>query len=82
MFCCRLLYVDSSFAIILMGKRELVAFLSLSSWRLVMVVWHFLAVPWVCLRFVIVVFPDHTYLLFCTNTPKLGWGFHIVRNLE
>ena len=22
------------------------------------------AVPWVCLRFVIVVFPDHTHLLF------------------
>ena len=24
----------------------------------------FLAVPWCCLRFVIVVFPDHTHLLF------------------
>ena len=54
----------SSFAIILMGKRELFALLSLSSWCLVMVVWLFLAVPWVCLRFVIVVFPDHTHLLF------------------
>ena len=32
MFCCTLLYVQSSFAIILMGKRELVALLSLSSW--------------------------------------------------
>ena len=31
MFCCTLLYVNSSFAIILMGKRELVALLSLSS---------------------------------------------------
>ena len=41
----------------------LVALLSLSSWCLVMVVWLFLAVPWVCLRFVIVVFPDHTHLL-------------------
>ena len=28
MFCCTLLYVHSSFAIILMGKRELVALLS------------------------------------------------------
>ena len=28
-----------------------------------MVVWVFLAVPWVCVRFVIVVFPDHTHLL-------------------
>ena len=35
MFCCTLLYAHSSFAIILMGKRELVAFLSLSSWCLV-----------------------------------------------
>ena len=64
MFCCTLLYVHSSFAIILMGKRELVALLSLSSWRLVVVVWLFLAVSWVCLQFVIVVFPDHTHLLF------------------
>ena len=36
--CCALLYVHSSFAIILMGKRELVALLCLSSWCLVMVV--------------------------------------------
>ena len=62
--CCTLLYVPSSFAIILMGKREFVALLSLSSWFLVIVVWVFLAVPWVCLQFVIVVFPDHTDLLF------------------
>ena len=47
-----------------MGKRELVALLSLSSWCLEIVVWLFLAVPWVCLQFVIVVFPDHTHLLF------------------
>ena len=64
MFYCTLLYVHSSFAIILMGKRELVALLSLSSWCLVMVVWLFLAVTWVCLLFLIVVFPDHTHLLF------------------
>ena len=64
MFCCALLYVHSYFAIILKGKKELVALLSLSSWCLVVVVWLFLAVPWVCLRFVIVVFPDHTNLLF------------------
>ena len=30
MFCCTLLYVHSSIAIILMGKRELVALLNLS----------------------------------------------------
>ena len=48
--CCTLLYVHSSFAIILIGMRELVALLSLSSWGLAMVVWLFLAVPCVCLR--------------------------------
>ena len=64
MFCCMLLYVHSSIAIILMGKRELVALLNLSSWCLVIVERLFLAVPWGCLRFVIVVFPDHTHLLF------------------
>ena len=66
MLCCTLLllYIHSSFAIILMGKRELVALLSLSSWCLVMDMWLFLAVPWVRLQFVIVVFPDHTHLLF------------------
>ena len=64
MFCCMLLYVHSSIAIILMGKRELVALLNLSSWCLVVVERLFLAVPWGCMRFVIVVFPDHTHLLF------------------
>ena len=61
MFCCTLLYVHSSFAIILMGKRELVALLGLSCWCLVIVVWLFLAVPWVCQQFMIVIFPDHTH---------------------
>ena len=69
MFCCTLLYVHSSIAIILMGKRELVALLNLSSWCLVMVEWFFLAVPWGCLPFVIVVFPDHTHLLFLGILP-------------
>ena len=63
MLCCMLLYVHSSFAMSLMGKRELIALLGLSSWYLLMFVWLFIAVPWVCLRFVIVVFPDHTHLL-------------------
>ena len=61
---CLLLYVHSSIAIILMGKRELIALLGLSSWCLVMVERLFLAMPRGCLRFVIVVFPDHTHLLF------------------
>ena len=59
MFCCALF-----FAIISMGKRELVALLCLSSWCIVMVEWLFLTTPRVCLQFVNVVFPDHTHLLF------------------
>ena len=62
-----LLYVtlcQSSIAIILMGKRELVVLLNMSTLCLVMVDWLFLEVPWDCLRFVIVVFPDHIHLLF------------------
>ena len=70
MFCCTLLYVHSSIAIILMGKRELIALLNLSSWCLVMVEWLFLTVPWGCLQFVIVVFPDHTHLLFLNFSFK------------
>ena len=64
MYCCTLLYVHSSVAIILMGKRELIALPNLSSWCLVMVERLFLAVPRGSLQFVIVVFPDHTHLLF------------------
>ena len=46
-----------------MGKREpvaLLSLLSLSSWYLVIVVWLFLGVAWVCLLSVIVVLPDYT----------------------
>ena len=64
MYCCTLLYVHSSIAIILMGKRELIALLNLSSWCLMMVERLVLAVPRGCLQFLIVVFPDHTHLLF------------------
>ena len=63
MFCFTLLYIHSSIAIILMGQRELVDLLNLSSWCLVSVEWLFLAMPWGCLWFVIVVFPDHTHYL-------------------
>ena len=66
MFCCPLLYVHSSIAIILMGKRELIALLNLSSWCLVMVGRLFLAVPRGCLQFVIVLLPDHTHY-FCLS---------------
>ena len=69
-FFCTLLCVRSSIAIILTGKRELVALLNLSSWCPLMVERLFLAVPQGCLRFVIVVFPDHTHLLFLLLVPK------------
>ena len=70
MFCCTLLYVHSSIAIILMGKRELIALLNLSSWCLVMVERLFLVVLRGCLQFVIVVFPDHTHLLFFKQNSR------------
>ena len=66
MFCRILLCVHSSFAIILMGKRKLVALLSLSSCCFLMVVWIFLAVPWVCLPFAIVVL---TYYFLGSEYP-------------
>ena len=77
MFCCTLLYVHSSIVIILMGKRELIALLNLSSWCLMTAL---AALPrgatGGCMQFVIMVFPDHTHLLFflCrgpyTKTPN------------
>ena len=70
MFCCTLLYVHSSFAIILMGKRELIALLNLSYWCLIRVGRLFLAVPRGCLQFVIVLFPDHTHLLFLSKEKQ------------
>ena len=77
MFCCTLLYVHFSIAIILMGKRELIALLNLSSWCLVMVERLFLTVPRGCLQFVIVVFPDHTHLLFLKTITVLLYDFSL-----
>ena len=71
MFYCTLLYVHSSIEIILMGKRELITLLNMSSWCLVMVERIFLAVPRGCLQLVIVVFPDHTHLLFLKAGSRL-----------
>ena len=64
-----LLYVHSSFAIILTRKRELVTLLLLSFACLVTVnvLWLFLTVPWIGLQCVIVVFPNHTHLLVDPN---------------
>ena len=71
-FCYALLCVHSTFAIISIGKRELVALLCLSSWCLVIAVWLFLTVLRACLQFVIVVFPDHTYYFYiCLALVKL-----------
>ena len=68
LFWYALLCVLSSFAIILKRKRELVSLLLLSYRCLVTVnvLWLFLTVPWVRLQCVIVVFSDHTHLLFGT----------------
>ena len=77
MFCCTLLYVHFSIAIILMGKSELIALLILSSWCLVMVERLFLTVPRGCLQFVIVVFPDHTHLLFLAENHYRSSIFHL-----
>ena len=66
LFYYALLCIHSSFAIILKWKIKLVALLLLS-YRCIFtknVLWLFLAVPWVGLQCVIVVFPDHTHLLF------------------
>ena len=84
MFCCTLLHVHSSIAIILMGKRELIALLNLSSWCLVMVERLFLAVPQGCLQFVIVVFPDHTHLLFLSLVTQLlfSCSIHIICSVK
>ena len=58
-----------------MGKRELIALLNLSSWCLVMVERVFLTVPRGCLQFVIVVFPDHTHLLFLVLYSSIEYMF-------
>ena len=73
MFRCALLCVHSSFAIISMGKSELVALLCLSSWCLLIVVRLFLTMSWVVYSLRLV-FPDHTQLIFLILTKKLIKG--------
>ena len=45
-------------------------------------VWLFLSVPWVCLQFEIVIFPDHTDLLFWgvihANSDDFGESAHLL----
>ena len=74
LFYCALIF---SFAIILKRKRELVVLLLLSYGCLftVNILSLFLMEPWVGMRYVIVIFPDHTNLDFflpkCSNLSKL-----------
>ena len=65
LFCYKLLCVHSSFAIILNKKRNLVVFaiIVLRYIVTVNVLRLFLTVPWVGLKWVVLVFPDHTHLL-------------------
>ena len=65
LFCYALLCVHSSFAIILNKNRNLVVFaiIVLRYIVTVNVLWLFLTVPWVGLKWVFLVFPDHTHLL-------------------
>ena len=72
--CCALLYVHSSFAIIWGRGGGLVALLLMSCGCVVAigVLWLFLAVPWVGLQYVIVLFPDHTHLLFAQYYKDLA----------
>ena len=72
LFCYTLLCIHSSLAIVLKRKRKLAALLLLSNRCIGTVnsLWLFLTVPWVGLEWVIVVFPDQTYLTFkdqCKN---------------
>ena len=45
-------------------------------------VWLFLSVPWVCLQCVIVIFPNHTHLLFLgvihANNDGFGESAHLL----
>ena len=80
-----LLFVHSSFAIILKRKRELVALLLLSIRCHVTfnVLWFFfLMVPWVGLQCFIVVFPDHTYFPFAICKTFLNQTGHVAEILE
>ena len=55
-----------------------------SSWCLLMVVCLFLAVPWFCLLYVIVVFPDHAHILILSSEYPFNLLYmnHKTGNLE
>ena len=58
------------------------ALLNLSSWCLAMVERLFLAVPRGCLRFVIVVFSDHTHLLFLEQIDRQEKFLHGIKKSD
>ena len=58
-------------------ERELAALPSLSSWCLVIVVWLFLLVPWVCLQFVIVILTYYFWVSFM-RTAMTGESAHLL----
>ena len=64
LYCCAELSVVSSFAIILLWKRERAGCFTLIAFKChltVSVLCLFLTVSWVCLQCVIVAFPGHIY---------------------
>ena len=67
LFWYALLCVHSSFVTILVKRKRKVDAMLLFSYRCIVtvnVLWLFLSVPWAGLQCVIVVFSDHTHLLF------------------
>ena len=76
LFCNVLFCVHSSFAIILRRNRKLVALLLLSYRCIVTIniLWLFLTVARVGLQYVIVVFPDHTHLLFAQSEARVSFS--------
>ena len=66
--CCQFIFSKLTFSKNDFRNMREVALLCLSSWCLVIVVWLFLMMPRVCLQFVIVIFPDHTHLLYNIRT--------------
>ena len=71
---CSMFVVRSYFvSILVFDGEERAGCFFLSSWLLVIVVWLFLVVPRVCLRFVIVVFPDHTHYF---SVSKMAAVYH------
>ena len=66
-FCCAVLSVISSFAVILQEKEERASCFTdddFLCYVTVSVLYFFLTVKWVCIRSLIVAFPCHTNLLF------------------